>query len=454
MLKIYNTLSKKEEEFKPIEPQKAGIYSCGPTVYNYAHIGNLRSYVFADILKRVLKYSDLEVNHVINITDVGHLVSDGDDGDDKMTKALKREGLPLTLEAMKEVALKFEKAFKEDLQKLNIILPEFMPRATDHIEEDIDVIKKLEEKGFIYKTSDGIYFDTSRDENYGMLGGLSEEKESRIETNTEKKNSRDFALWKFNDELGFQSPWGKGFPGWHIECSGMSMKYLGEHFDIHTGGIDHIPIHHNNEIAQSENATGKQFVNYWVHNAFLNIDNQKISKSLGNEIYLKTLEEKGYSPIDYRYFLLQTKYRTLANFTWEAMDSAKNALKKLKNIFLDLGSDLGTVNNAYKNRFIEKVEDDLNTSEALAVLWQLARDEEILNADKKATLLEFDKILGLGMVNWVQDEIPEEIIKLVKERALAKEEKNWEKADKLRDDILKLGYEIKDKGEDFEIRKI
>lgn len=454
MLKIYNTLSKKEEEFKPIKEGYVGMYSCGPTVYNYAHIGNLRSYVFADILKRTLKYEGLEVKHVINITDVGHLVSDGDDGDDKMTKALKREGLPMTLDAMKTIAIKYEEAFVEDLKKLNIILPDVMPRATDHIAEDIEVIKKLEEKGFVYKTSDGIYFDTSKDEHYGMLGGLSQELEARIESNTEKKNPRDFAIWKFNDELGWDTPWGKGFPGWHIECSGMSMKYLGEHFDIHTGGIDHIPIHHNNEIAQSENATGKQFVNFWIHNAFLNIDNQKISKSLGNDIYLSTLLEKGFSPADYRYFLLQTNYQSLANFTWEALEAAQNAMKKLKNIFLDLGDDLGTINHAYKQRFVSSIEDNLNTPEALAVLWQLARDEEILLSDKKATLLDFDKILGLGMDKWIKDEIPEEVIKLVKERAEAKATKNWEKADEIRNKISSLGFEIKDKGEDFEIRRI
>lgn len=454
MLKIYNTLSKKEEEFKPISEGKVGMYSCGPTVYNYAHIGNLRSYVFADILKRTLRYEGLEVKHVINITDVGHLVSDGDDGEDKMTKALKREGLPMTVEAMKEVAEKYEKAYIEDLQKLNIILADKFPRATDHIAEDIEIIKKLEEKGFVYKTSDGLYFDTSKDSKYGALGGLSDENVGRVETNNEKKNPRDFALWKFNSELGWDTPWGKGFPGWHIECSGMSMKYLGEHFDIHTGGIDHISIHHNNEIAQSENATGQKYVNFWLHNNFLNVNDEKISKSLGNDVYLKTLEEKGFSLIDYRYFLLQANYRSPVNFTWESLEASQNALKKLKNNFLDLGTDIGAVSAHYKKIFTEALEDNLNTPKALAVMWELTNDKETLLADKHATLLDFDQVLGLGMDTWTRDEIPDEVLSLARERNSARLAKDWAKSDELRDKIKSLGYEIKDLGEDFEVRKI
>ena len=454
MLKIYNTLSKKEEEFIPIKAGKAGIYSCGPTVYNYAHIGNLRSYVFADILKRVLQYEGLEVKHVMNITDVGHLVSDGDDGDDKMTKALKREGLPMTLEAMREIALKYEEAFVADLRLLNIELPDHMPRATDHIAEDIEIIKKLEAKDFVYTTSDGVYFDTSKDAKYGALGGLSDENVARVESNTEKKNPRDFALWKFNSELGWETPWGKGFPGWHIECSGMSMKYLGEHFDMHTGGIDHIPIHHNNEIAQSENATGQKYVNYWVHNAFLNVDNQKISKSLENDIYLRTLVEKGFSPIDYRYFLLQGSYRSLVNFTWDAIEASQNAMKKLKNIYLDLGTDMGALNHDYKRRLTEALDQNLNTAEALSVLWQLANDKDMLLADKRATLLDMDKVLGLGMESWVRDQIPAEVLELAKTRNAARLAKDWAKSDELRDQIAKLGYGVLDRDEEFEIRKI
>ncbi len=454
MLKIYNTLSKTEEEFKPRTEGLVKMYSCGPTVYNYAHIGNLRSYVFADILKRTLRYEGLEVKHVINITDVGHLVSDGDDGEDKMTKALKREGLPMTVEAMKEVAEKYEKAYIEDLQKLNIILADKFPRATDHIAEDIEIIKKLKEKGFVYKTSDGLYFDTSKDSKYGALGGLSDENVARVETNNEKKNPRDFALWKFNSELGWDTPWGKGFPGWHIECSGMSMKYLGEHFDIHTGGIDHISIHHNNEIAQSENATGQKYVNFWLHNNFLNVNDEKISKSLGNDVYLKTLEEKGFSPIDYRYFLLQANYRSLVNFTWESLEASQNALKKLKNNFLDLGTDIGTVSAHYKKIFTEALEDNLNTPKALAVMWELVNDKETLLADKRATLLDFDQVLGLGMDTWTRDEIPDEVLSLARERNSARLAKDWDKSDELRDKIKSLGYEIKDLGEEFEVRKI
>ena len=454
MLKIYNTLSKKEEEFVPISTGLVRMYSCGPTVYNYAHVGNLRSYVFADILKRTLRYEGLEVKHVINITDVGHLVSDGDDGEDKMTKALKREGLPMTVEAMKEVAEKYEKAYIEDLQKLNIILADKFPRATDHIAEDIEIIKKLEEKGFVYKTSDGLYFDTSKDSKYGALGGLSDENVARVETNNEKKNPRDFALWKFNSELGWDTPWGKGFPGWHIECSGMSMKYLGEHFDIHTGGIDHISIHHNNEIAQSENATGQKYVNFWLHNNFLNVNDEKISKSLGNDVYLKTLEEKGFGPIDYRYFLLQANYRSPVNFTWESLEASQNALKKLKNNFLDLGTDMGVVSAHYKKIFTEALEDNLNTPKALAVMWELVNDKETLLADKRATLLDFDQVLGLGMDTWTRDEIPADVLELARERNTARLSKDWTKSDELRDKIKSLGYEIKDLGEDFEVRKV
>jgi cysteinyl-tRNA synthetase len=454
MLRIYNTLGKKEEEFIPIKTPEVGMYSCGPTVYNYAHIGNLRSYIFSDILKRTLQYEGLKVKHVINITDVGHLVSDGDEGEDKMTKALKREGLPLTIEAMKEVANKYEKAFVEDLKDLNIELPDVMPKASENIDEDIKIISSLEKNGFVYKTSDGLYFDTSKDSNYGALGGLSDENESRIEANSEKKKPRDFALWKFNSEIGWNSPWGQGFPGWHIECSGMSMKYLGHHFDIHTGGIDHIAIHHNNEIAQSENATGEKYVNFWIHHNFLNVDNQKISKSLNNEIYLKDLMAKGFSPIDYRYFLLQANYRSLINFTWESLEASKNALKKLKNIYLGLGDDIGTVKANYKKEFIESLEDNLNTSEALSILWQLAREEDILLADKKATMLDFDKVLGLGMDTWIPDIIPPEVMTLAKDRAKAKIEKDWAKSDEIRQKIKDLGYEIKDLGEDFEVRKI
>lgn len=465
MLKLYNTLTKKEEVFEPIEPGRVRMYSCGPTVYNFAHIGNLRSCVFADIVKRTLQYEGLEVKHVMNITDVGHLVSDLDDsGEDKMTKALKREGLPLNMEAMKGLAIKYEKVFLEDIKKLNCIPAQDYPRASDHIAEDIEIIKKLEEKGFTYKTSEGLYFDTSKDALYGMLGGLSKESKERIEENTEKKNQKDFALWKFSDPdgsapsggnpLGWESPWGKGFPGWHIECSAMSMKYLGEHFDIHTGGIDHIPIHHNNEIAQSENATDKKFVNVWLHHNFVNINNEKIAKSLNNEYYLKDIESRGYSPLDYRYFLLSGNYRSLINFTWDGLEAAQKALKKLKNIFLDCGEDVGAVAAYYKSAFTKALEDNLNTSEALAVLWQLARDEQILLADKKATLLDFDKVLGLGIDTWTRDEIPAEVMELVKKRALAKAEKNWPEADEIRNKISELGYEILDKGDDFEVRKI
>lgn len=288
MLYLTNTLTKQKELFVPLNEKNVGMYNCGPTVYDYAHIGNLRAYVFADILRRTLEYAGYTVNQVMNITDIGHLSSDADDGEDKMTRGLKREGKPLTLEAMKELADFYAEAFKKDLSWLNIEMPHHMPKASEHIAEDIALIQKLEARGFLYTTSDGVYFNTEKDPHYGKLGGLSDinEAQARIHAQSEKKSPRDFAVWKKNDVLGYESPWGKGFPGWHMECSAMSMKYLGETFDIHTGGIDHIPVHHNNEIAQSENATGKPYVRTWLHNAFVTVPSGKMAKSEGTGLTL------------------------------------------------------------------------------------------------------------------------------------------------------------------------
>lgn len=449
MLKIYNTLTKREEEFTPITPAKALIYSCGPTVYGMPHIGNYRAFVFADLVRRHLEYSGLVVNHVRNITDV----------DDKTIRDSKAAG-----KSLKEFTEFYTNAFHDECAKLNILPPTTESVATEHIDEMVAMIETLLEKGFAYKGADGsIYFDIKKDADYGKLSGLdlkkSDANQSRIKNDEyDKENAQDFALWKAWDEndgdVFWQTSLGKGRPGWHIECSAMSTKYLGNHFDIHTGGIDLEFPHHENEIAQSESCTGEQFVNYWLHNGHILIDGKKMSKSLKNDYRLGDLEAKGFSPIDYRYFLLQGNYRSLVNFTWDALEAAQNALKKLKNIFLDLGTDVGAVNGAYKQRFQEALDDNLNTPEALAVLWQLARDEEMLNADKRATLLDFDKVLGLGMDTWVRDEIPADVMDLVKKRASAKAAKNWAEADELRDAIANLGYEVKDKGEDFEVRKL
>lgn len=449
MLQIYNSLTKKEEEIVPINPGKIGMYSCGPTVYGMPHIGNYRAFVFADLLKRTLQYSGLEVNHVMNITDV----------DDKIVRDSKAADKTLA-----EFTEFYTNKFREECAKLNIIPPTTESLATEHIADMISMIEVLLEKGFAYKAGDGsVYFDIKKDAEYGKLSGLdltnSDATQSRIKNDEyDKENAQDFALWKAWDEndgdVSWESPFGKGRPGWHIECSAMSSKYLGNHFDIHTGGIDLQFPHHENEIAQSECAHGEPFVNYWVHNGHILIDGKKMSKSLKNDYRLNDLIEKGFSPIDYRYFLLQGNYRNLINFTWDAMEASKNALRKLKNSFLELGTDKGVVNHAYTKRFQEALDINLNTSEALAVMWQLAHDPEILIADKRTTLLDMDRVLGLGMDSWVRDSIPAEVMALVQERATAKSAKDWAKADELRSQITSLGYEVLDKGEDFEIRKI
>ncbi len=393
-LKLYNTLSGKLEEFKPIDPGKVGMYHCGPTVYDYVHIGNLRSFLLADTLRRTFSYLGFEVRQVMNITDVG-IGGNNDEGEDKIVQGLKREGKEITMENMKGLTEFYAERFKEDIGKMNIKTPDVFPKASEHIDEQVEMIKVLEEKDFTYKTSDGIYFDTSKDPNYGRLGKLGKDAESRV-VNSEKRNSRDFALWKFNSDLGFQSPWGQGFPGWHLECSAMSRKYLGDTFDIHTGGIDLAPVHHNNEIAQSENACGCELAHYWLHNEFVNISGAKMAKSEGNHLTLKILEEKGFSPLSYRYFLLLSHYRTPTNFTWEALEAAQNAFNKIKKL-VDSWPDGGRVDEAYKAKFVEKIENDLNTAQALAILWTLAKDKEVKPEDKKATAQDFCKVFGLGL---------------------------------------------------------
>jgi cysteinyl-tRNA synthetase len=469
-LKFYNTLTREKEIFTPINPPNVGFYSCGPTVYNYAHIGNLRSYVFADILQKTLEFSGFKVKRVMNITDIGHLVSDGDDGEDKMAKGLKREGKPFTLEAMKELAVFYKDKFIEDLRAMNVKIPEIIPFASEHIKEDVEIIEKLLEKGFAYRTSDGIYFEIAKFPDYWNLSGgkqISEEKtESRIGENSEKKNQADFVLWKFSDKdgLGYETKIGKGFPGWHIECSAMSIKYLGEQFDIHTGGIDHIPVHHTNEIAQSEAYTGKKpFVKLWMHHEFLDTSSgEKMAKSGDGFITLRTVIEKGINPITYRFWLLMAHYKTKMNFNWEALEGAETALKRLYNLYTGLGADIGPsselagghVHKEYQNKFKEYLEDDLDTPRALSLLWDVMKDPNMSDADKKATILDFDKVLGLGFENLKEEIIPEEIKKLAEERELARENKDFKKSDELRKEINSLGYEIKDTAEGQKISKI
>ena len=472
-IKLFNTLSKKKEEFKPLKKSKVGMYNCGPTVYDRAHIGNLRAYIFADTLRRMFEYNDYSVNQIMNITDVGHLSGENsgnaDLGEDKMTKALKREGMPMTLEAMYKIATIYFDKFVEDIRELNIELPTKFPRASEHIKEDIDLIAVLTKKGFTYKTSDGIYFDTSKFADYGKLGNIdiaSLKAGARVAENTEKHNPTDFALWKFSAAtspsksdsdatdpiLGWESPWGKGFPGWHIECSAMSTKYLGQPFDIHTGGIDHVPVHHNNEIAQSEAANGKPLANYWMHNGFINVDGKKMSKSAGGFITLETLKKEGVSPIAYRYWLLTSHYRSPANFTYEAVRGAEKALAKLVATLRNYpakGKMKGKIIADYKDKFTAFINDDLDTPRAVALIWDLLKDNannasgvNISPADKLATILDFDKVLGLGLdlIGNISETIPKEIVAI----AEAREEKDWKKADALRGQIEASGFDILD----------
>jgi len=441
---LQNTLTGEKQKFEPIETGKVSMYNCGPTVYDYAHIGNLRSYVFADTLRRMFEYNTYQVNQVINITDIGHLSGDADDGEDKMTKALKLEGKPLTLQAMREVANFYFEKFKEDLNSLNIETPEHFPFASDHIKEDIELIQTLIDKSYTYTISDGIYFDTQKFPTYGKLGNISGD-QSRIGLNPEKKNFRDFALWKFNSSLGYEAPFGKGFPGWHIECSAMSKKYLSQPFDIHTGGIDHIPVHHNDEIAQSEAAYDKPLANYWLHNAFLIVDSGKMAKSEGNFITLNSLKEKGIDPMALRYFYLTAHYSSPVNFSWEALEGAQNAWKRLKEKVSELKDD---TDETYKEEFLKLINDDLDTPKALALVWEMVK-----GGKNKKLILEFDKVLGLKLNETEKIEIPEEVQKLIKERDKARNEKDFAKSDEIRKQIESHGFEVMDTAAGTKIEK-
>jgi cysteinyl-tRNA synthetase len=458
-LQLYNTLSREKEEFVPLKEGEVGMYSCGPTVYHYAHIGNLRSFVFADTLKRVLKLNKYKVKHVINITDVGHLTDDGDDGEDKMEKGAKRDG-----KSVWDIAKFYTEAFLADIKALNIEEPFLWSKATEHIQEQIEQIKEIEAGGYTYKTEDGIYFDTSKMEEYGKLGRIKIEElqaGARVDMGG-KKNKTDFALWKFSptDEqraMEWESPWGTGFPGWHIECSAMSTKYLGKQFDIHTGGKDLSQVHHCNEIAQAEAAYGKKpWVKYWLHNEFLVNDKGKMAKSKGEFLMLPTLTEKGYPALSYRYFLLSGHYRQQLMFSWEAMDSAKQSYERLKNIVEELqetaGEEKGEVEQSHHEKFLEAVNDDINTPQALAVVWDLLREKELSPETKLATVEEFDSVLGLNLLEKEDLEIPQEIIDLAEQREQARAEKDWAKSDTLRDEIAAKGWQILDGKEGYKIK--
>ncbi|MFH1621242.1 MAG: cysteine--tRNA ligase [Patescibacteria group bacterium] len=484
MLKIWNTATRKLEDFIPINQGRVGMYTCGPTVYWNAHIGNLRTYVLEDILERVLEYNGLKVTRVLNITDVGHLTSDEDQGEDKVEKAAAKSG-----KTAQEIANEYATRFISDALKLNIKLPAppYLCRATEHIPVQIELIKILEKKGYTYKTSDGIYFDTSKFTTYGSFSGQRlEEKEegARIETNPEKKHKTDFALWKFsypggvsrqeyldsrfhgNDDqkntsadagrgtrdiaqrqMEWESPWGLGFPGWHVECSAMSRKYLGQPFDIHCGGIDHIPVHHENEIAQSEAAYGTRLANCWLHMAFLLVEDQKMSKSLGNVFTLSDVIKRGFDPLALRLFFLGAHYRQIQNFTWEALQAAQNALQKIRNEIRCWDEPSGGCPEEEAD-FIGAFNDDLNAPKALAVLWKLISSDKPSSA-KAASLLKMDRILGLSLADYIAKpiEIPEEIKSLSEKREIARSNKNWKESDELRKEIDSRGWLVEDTSE-------
>lgn len=454
-LHLYNTLSRKKEKFSPLKKTQVSMYSCGPTVYWYQHIGNMRTYLFVDALKRTLQYNDYKVKHVMNITDVGHLTSDADEGEDKMETAVKREG-----KSAEDIAQHYTNAFLEDLTRLNILPPTLLPRATEHIPEQIELIKVLEDKEYTYRTADGIYFDSSLFKNYSKLARLHVKglQQGKRVAAGEKHHKTDFALWKFSNTPGVRqqewpSPWGIGYPGWHIECSAMAMHYLGQEIDIHTGGEDHIPVHHTNEIAQSEAATGKKFVNYWLHGAFLLSKGEKVSKSKGGLYTISDLEKMSYLPAHYRYLCLLTHYRKPLNFTLEHLESAKVAYERLKRKIQDLkehpakGKD---VTKKYEKEFHEAVNNDLNFPEAIQVLWKLvdSNSKNIREAVKK-----MDEVLGLELLQEIETLIPQSVQELITERDKAREAKNWKLSDELRHKIRAEGYEVEDSSSGQKITK-
>ena len=456
-MKLYNTMDRKVEEFVPIEEGKVGMYCCGPTVYNYAHIGNLRTYIFEDILHRTLEEAGYRVKHVMNITDVGHLTGDGDDGEDKLGKRSRETG-----KSVWDIAAFYTDAFFADEKALNIKKPNVVCKATDHIQDMIALIKRLEEKGHTYTAGGNVYFSIDTIDDYGKLAGQKQEDKlsgARIAVDGNKRNPQDFVLWFTNSKFGEQammwdSPWGRGYPGWHIECSAMSMKYLGETFDIHCGGIDAIPVHHTNEIAQSEAATGHKWVNYWCHGEFLLNDKGKMSKSSGEFLTLPVLVGHGYNALDYRYFCLGGHYRTQLKFSYEALDHAKSARERLNSMVAELKakakpeSTISEKAESYKDAFFAALFNDLRCPEALAVMWKMLKDNSITEGEKLSLLYSMDKVLGLDLdkVEAKKEEKVggEEEWKLVEERKQAKAEKNYQRADEIRKELEERGYIVKD----------
>ncbi|MEK9147639.1 MAG: cysteine--tRNA ligase [Patescibacteria group bacterium] len=447
MIKLYNTLGRKIKKFKPIKEKTVSLYTCGPTVYNFAHIGNLRAYIFVDVLKRTLFYNGYKIKHIMNITDVGHLTSDADDGEDKMEKGARREK-----KSVWDIAKFYTNAFKTDLKKLHILLPNKFVTATETIKDQINLIKILEKKGFTYKISDGIYFDTSRMPDYGKLANLDKQDlkaGARVALNKEKRNNTDFALWKFSPknkkrQMEWESPWEIGFPGWHIECSAISTKYLGQPFDIHTGGIDHIGTHHTNEIAQSEGAYEKPLANFWIHSEFVTIKKGKMAKSKENFITLKTLQEKGIEPEAYRLLVLQTHYMHRLDFSWESIQATQNSFNTIKTI-LNQKSKIKSQKYNLKlkillNDFKKAINDNLDTPRAMAIFF------EVLKTNNLNAVLLMDRVLGLGLDKIKKQKIviPIEIKNLAKSRDNLRKQKKWDESDKIRKQIEKKGFTIED----------
>ena len=453
-----NTLTKQKEKFKPIRKDEVRIYSCGPTVYKDATIGNMRTNIFQDVLRRVLRYNGYKIKHAMNITDVGHLVSDGDEGEDKMIKSAREEHkTPL------EIAEYYTNLFFNDLKDLNIETPEIVCKATDHIPEMLEYVELLVKKGYAYETSTAIYFDISKLDKYPILSSVNLENQkagARVEVDEEKRNPYDFALWikaPENHLMKWNSPWGPSYPGWHIECSAMSQKYLGEVFDIHTGGIDLIPTHHENEIAQSKGACGKIPAHYWMHGEYLLINGGKMSKSLGNVYLLDDIIKRGYDPLVYILFNFSCHYKGKLNFTWEGIEAASTALTRLRDGYqkhLTGMADVdGTIISEIENKFHQAINDDLNMPLAMSAVWEAVKYQD--KSPKIAKLLEkFDTVLGLKITEKREEEIPQEILELVEQRKVARNEKNWTESDRLRDLIAQKGYSVKDTKDGAEVSKI
>lgn len=455
-LRLFDTYERQVRDLVPLRGNEIGLYACGPTVYHYVHIGNLRTYLFEDLLRRTIEHAGFDVKHVMNITDVGHLTSDADSGEDKMEVGSRRSGMDAW-----EMAELYTAAFRDDLEKLNIIPPHIWCKATDHIPEQVSMIQELEVKGYTYQTRDGIYFNSRKLNNYGHLARLNIDglqAGARVKLG-ERQHVTDFALWKFSNpdekrQMEWDSPWGIGFPGWHIECSAMSAKYLGDFFDIHCGGKDHIPIHHTNEIAQTEASRGTRLANFWMHGYFLELENAKMAKSSGDFLQLTSLTDAGFDPLVYRYFCLTAHYRSELSFSWQGLEAAKTALNRLYEASYEWGEP-GEISERYMGRFVAHLYEDLNVPRALAVTWELIRSDEP-KAVKKATLLAFDEIFGLDIATWSPEEInvPEEVKRLVTEREKARQDKDWEKADALRAQILALGFIVEDAGDKSKLKPV